>query len=498
MTLLQALFMGILQGLTEFLPISSSAHLIIAPFILNWKIPSQQAFIFDVLVQDGTLLAVIVFFWRDLYNIIRAFLKGLWNRKPFTDPLSRLGWYLILATIPAGIFGLTVKKAVENAFGNPLATGIFLLVTACLLLAAEFIGKRSRPYDQLNWKDAIFMGILQAIAIFPGISRSGATITGGMLRNLDRTASARFSFLMSVPIMLAAGSLATLDLLRIPNLSGELTTIIVGFCAAAMVGYLAIRWLLAYLARRPLHVFAGYCGVIGLVVISIALFRTHNLPQVTSPLQTPVALQVALSPEIRPLENTLQECAQKISGIALFINEITSLSLDVQKYDLTFRLSADPTLPPFVSQIGVENILVVLHPSNTIANLSLADLRSLFTGAISNWESLNGKQIPVSVWVYAPDNSISRIFKAAVMDDEATTSLAFLAPDPAILLKAVSDDPGAIGYLPSLWLTKAVRQVLIDDKSVTQALLQPLLAMAQSEPQGVSRAWLACVQGNFK
>ena len=498
MTLLQALFMGIIQGLTEFLPISSSAHLVIAPFLLNWKIPSEQAFLFDVLVQDGTLLAVIVFFWRDLYNIIQAFLKGLWSRKPFTDPLSCLGWYLILASIPAGIFGLTVKKAVENAFGSPLATGIFLLVTACFLLVAEFIGKLSRPYDELNWKDAIIMGILQAIAIFPGISRSGATITGGMLRNLDRTASARFSFLMSVPIMLAAGSLATLDLVQVPNLSGEFWNIIVGFCAAAFVGYLAIRWLLAFLSRRPLYVFAGYCGVLGLVVISISLFRTYNLPQVASPLQTPVALQVALSPEIRPLESTLQECAQKTSGIALFVNEITSLSLDIQKYNFSFQLGANPTLPPFVSQIGVENILIVLHPSNPIATLSLADLRSLFTGAISNWESLNGKQIPVSVWVYAPENSISRIFKAAVMDEEAITSLAFFAPDPALLLKAVSDDPGAIGYLPSLWITKAVRQVLIEDKSVTQALEQPLLVMAQSEPQGASRAWLACVQENFK
>jgi len=498
MTFLQALFMGIIQGLTEFLPISSSAHLVITPFILNWKIPSQQAFIFDVLVQDGTLLAVIIFFWRDLYNIIRAFIKGLWNRKPFADPLSRLGWYLILATIPAGIFGLTVKKTVENAFGSPLVTGIFLLVTAGLLLAAEFVGKRSRPYDQLNWKDALFMGILQAIAIFPGISRSGATITGGMLRNLDRTASARFSFLMSVPVMLAAGSLATLDLLRVPDLSGELITIIVGFSAATVVGYLAIRWLLAYLTRHPLHVFAGYCAIIGFVVISLSIFRTHNVPQVASPLQTPVALQVALSPEIRPLENTLQECAQKIPGIALFINEITSPSLDVQNFDLTFQLGADPTLPPFVSQIGTENILVVIHPANTIASLSLVDLRSLFTGAISNWVSLNGNLIPVSVWVYAPDNSISKIFKTTVMGEEMITSLAFFAPDPAALLEAVSDDPGAIGYLPGSWLTKAVRQVLIDDKSVTIALQQPLLAMAKSEPQGTSRAWLACVQGNSK
>jgi len=273
MSLLEAIILGIIQGLTEFLPISSSAHLVLVPFLLNWQLDEAFVFVFDVLVQMGTLVAVIVYFRKDLWNIIRAWVAGLISRKPFAEADSRLGWYLILATIPAAVLGLLVKDLVEAAFNSPLATGLFLLLTAALLVTAEKIGKRNRSMEQMDWKDALTIGAFQAISIFPGVSRSGSTITGGMTRHLDRPSAARFSFLMSVPVMLAAGGLALLDLLDVPNLAQFLPVMAAGFVAAAVVGYLSIRWLLSFLTRRTLYPFAIYCVALSVIVVVVSLLR---------------------------------------------------------------------------------------------------------------------------------------------------------------------------------------------------------------------------------
>ena len=212
MTILQAVILGIIQGLTEFLPISSSAHLVIAPYLFGWTFPEDQIFVFDVLVQMGTLLAVIVYFWKDLVNIATGFVKGIISRKPFQTIEARMGWLIILASIPGGLAGVLIKPVVEAAFSNPVVVGVLLFGTAILLLAGELIGKRERRLESITWLDALLIGIGQAVAIFPGISRSGSTISVGLMRGLRRTDAARFSFLMSIPIMLAAGLYSMLDL----------------------------------------------------------------------------------------------------------------------------------------------------------------------------------------------------------------------------------------------------------------------------------------------
>ena len=272
MTIIQSIILGIIQGLTEFLPISSSAHLVLAPYLFGWHIPQDQIFVFDVLVQLGTLVAVIIYFWKDLIGIITAFLSGIWNRKPFADPQARLGWNLILATIPAGIIGLLLKSRVESVFSSPTWTALLLLATAGLLFMAERFGKRMRKLNQIGWVDSLWIGFSQALAIFPGISRSGATIAGAMTRDFERPAAARFSFLMSIPIMLAAGLNASLDLVKVPNLSSFLPVVLAGFISAAIVGYFSIRWLLGYLTKKPLTIFALYCvlfSAICLIVIYV-------------------------------------------------------------------------------------------------------------------------------------------------------------------------------------------------------------------------------------
>ncbi len=267
MTFLQAVVLGIVQGLTEFIPVSSSGHLVLVPHFLGWEFSRSQAFIFDVLVQWGTLLAVFIYFWKDLTAIAGAFVRGIVQGSPWADPDSRMGWYIILATLPAVVAGLTCKDLIEHAFASPKMTGVFLLVTAVLLVIAETVGRRNRSMEQMSWKDSLWIGCSQVLALLPGVSRSGATIAGGMTRHLDRYSAARFSFLMSVPVMLGAGVLAFKDLADLPAAGDFLLPLLVGFLAALVSGYIAIRWLIAYLSKHSLYVFAGYCTVLGLIVL---------------------------------------------------------------------------------------------------------------------------------------------------------------------------------------------------------------------------------------
>lgn len=269
MTYFQAILLGIIQGASEFLPISSSGHLVLAPYLFGWEILPREAYIFDVLVQVATLSAVIIYYWNDLLTILKVFLKNLSAGKPFQDHESRLGWFLILSTIPAGAAAILFKETLENAFSNPKYAALFLLVTSVLLLLGELIGKRMRELSSINWIDSIIIGIFQVLALFPGISRSGSTITGGLLRNFDRKSSARYSFLMAVPVMSAAGVLAVYDLSQSPLLLTNLPVYLAGFLTAAIVGYLAIRWFIAYLSRQSLYAFSLYCAVVGLVFLAM-------------------------------------------------------------------------------------------------------------------------------------------------------------------------------------------------------------------------------------
>jgi undecaprenyl-diphosphatase len=271
MTVIQSILLGVIQGLTEFLPISSSGHLVIVPFLLKWDIPPAEAFVFDVLVQVATLVAVLAFFWNDYYQIIRDMLHGLLHRKPFETFPARMGWFIMLSTIPAGLAGLLLKDVVESAFSSPRMTAAALLGTALLLVIAERVGKRERELEKISWLDALVIGIFQILALFPGLSRSGSTIAGGMTRDLERPAAARFAFLMAVPIMLVAGLVAVIDLVQIPNLGSILPVFIPGFIAAAVVGYLSIGWLLSFLTRYSLYYFAAYCAIVGLVVLVLTL-----------------------------------------------------------------------------------------------------------------------------------------------------------------------------------------------------------------------------------
>ena len=261
MTVFQAFLLGIIQGLTEFIPVSSTAHLLISQTIL--KIPADDAmFSFLVIVQLGTILSLIVFYWKDLFSIAKATFD--FRR---STPERDLGFYIIIATIPALLAGYLLKDAVETLFKQPmLEASIRLFSAAILLTLAELLTKKNRALPSMTWLDALIVGLFQIIAVFPGASRSGSTISGGMFRGLDRPSAARFAFLMSVPVMLAAGGYEMLDVLKMPNLSEFLPLLAVGFITAAIVGWFAIKWLIDYLSKRSLYIFAVYCAVVGTII----------------------------------------------------------------------------------------------------------------------------------------------------------------------------------------------------------------------------------------
>ncbi len=272
MTTFQAIVLGIVQGLTEFLPVSSSGHLVLVPWLLGWTLEPDAAFVFDVLVQLGTLLAVIVYFWRDLWHLLLAGVRSL-VRRDFSPPEARLAWLLVLATLPAAVAGALLRDLVSEAFARPMAVGGFLLVTAAFLQAAESGSSAARDLSSLGWLDSLVVGVAQAFALFPGISRSGTTIGAGLLRGMDRRSAARFSFLLSVPIMLGAGAFEARHLIGMPTVGQMVLPLVAGFAAAAAVGFLAIRWLLGYLAHHSLRPFALYCALVGVITLLIGMVR---------------------------------------------------------------------------------------------------------------------------------------------------------------------------------------------------------------------------------
>jgi len=269
MTLIHAFLLGIIQGLTEFIPVSSTAHLLIGQRLLG--LPADDAmFSFLVLVQIGTIVSLFFYFWKDLLSIFVETLKnmgGLGDFKSLPEN-AKMGWYIIIATIPALVAGYLLKDAVEALFRLPLLEAAIRLFSAAILLSlAERLTRKDRQLKTMIWLDALVVGLFQIIAVFPGASRSGSTISGGMFRGFDRPSAARFAFLMSVPVMLAAGAYEMLDVVRMPGLTEFLPALAVGFIAAAIVGWLAVRWLLRYLASHSLYAFSAYCAVVGTVVL---------------------------------------------------------------------------------------------------------------------------------------------------------------------------------------------------------------------------------------
>jgi undecaprenyl-diphosphatase len=266
MTVFQALVLGILQGLTEFLPISSSAHLSLTPWLFGWTDPGLA---FDVALHFGTLVAVLWYFRKEWGELISAAISILRKRRIETVEEKR-AVFLILATIPGAIGGLLLEKKAESAFRAPALTATALIAMGIVLWAVDRFSRMNRELGTMRWLDALLIGISQVFALIPGVSRSGSTITVGRLLKFDRQSAAVFSFLMSMPIIAAAVVLKGPDVLRS---SGVTAPLVVGVLSAAISSWLAIAILLRYVVRHSYGIFAAYRVVLGIVVLVILYTR---------------------------------------------------------------------------------------------------------------------------------------------------------------------------------------------------------------------------------
>ncbi len=265
MSVLEAIVLGMVQGLTEFLPISSTGHLRIVPAFLGWDDPGAA---FTAVTQLGTMAAVLLYFREDLTRISRAWLRSLRDRRVRRELDARLGWFIVLGTIPIGIFGVLFKDQIETGARDLYLIGVALIVLALVLLLAEKVGRRDRSIEQIRTKDGFFIGLAQALALVPGVSRSGATITAGLFMGLDRTAAARYSFLLSVPAVVLSGLLELGSILS--GEEGETTSfggLVIATLLAFATGYASIAFLLRFLERHSTRIFVVYRVVLGTLVL---------------------------------------------------------------------------------------------------------------------------------------------------------------------------------------------------------------------------------------
>jgi undecaprenyl-diphosphatase len=274
----KAIVLGAVQGVAELLPISSSAHLVLVPWLFGWPDPGLT---FDVALHLGTLAAVLLYFWRDLWGMFTALLRGIATRRPLAEQDSRLALYVIVASIPGAVFGALLDSRIEERFhaenassGALLVIAAALIVMGLLLAVAERVALHRRTLGDLGWRDAIVVGAAQAFALLPGVSRSGTTITTGLFLGMRRETAARFSFLLSAPITGGAALKKIYGLIKDGGLAAdERLPFLIGIVTAGLVGYACIAWLLRYLQRATTIVFTIYRVLLGVLVIALVLLR---------------------------------------------------------------------------------------------------------------------------------------------------------------------------------------------------------------------------------
>ncbi|HEY2017614.1 MAG TPA: undecaprenyl-diphosphatase UppP [Bryobacteraceae bacterium] len=272
MPLLQVIVLAVVQGFTEFLPISSTAHLYLTSWLLGWNVESLD---FDITLHVGTLVAVLLYFFQDWLQILAQGFGVRYGRDPELKHNQMLLWLLVIGSIPIGVCGLLFNKMAETVWRTPFVIGTMLIVVGILMWFAEQAGRRLRDMSSMNLTDALAIGIAQVLAIVPGCSRSGITISAGLFRNLSRESAARFSFLLSTPAIAAAAGKALWDIHKhgggLHALMG--TQFVVGVAVSAVTGCIVIAWFLQYLRHGSLRVFVYYRVIFGIIVLALAFIR---------------------------------------------------------------------------------------------------------------------------------------------------------------------------------------------------------------------------------
>ena len=269
MNIWQALILGVLQGATEFIPVSSSGHLVLVPWLLGWESPTLA---FNAVLHLGTLAAVLIYFRQDCLALLQGWWQSLRERRIATLE-AKLAWFILLGTIPGAAAGYLLEDFFESLFQAPPWVGFFLLITGAILASSEKLGRRTKELDAMRWPDALAVGLAQMLAIIPGVSRSGATIATGLGTGQKRPEAARFAFLLAIPIMLGAGLLKLRELLTADLSQASLWGLGIGTLAAALTGYACIAFLLSFLRRQKLYPFAIYCWCAGTLAMLIHWIR---------------------------------------------------------------------------------------------------------------------------------------------------------------------------------------------------------------------------------
>ena len=265
MDLIQSIVLGAIQGITEFLPISSTAHLVLLPWFFSWK---DQGLTFDVALHVGSLTAIILFFWRDWMLIASDFLKSVAERSFEGRPSGRIGMFILIGTVPGALSGFLFEKEAAGLFRNPLAIAFTLSAFGLLLYISDRFSKRYKSIDEMNLTDCIIVGLAQALAIIPGVSRSGITITGAMFRNFKRDEAAKFSFLLAAPLIAGAGIFESRHLSYADAASAPF---IAGFFASAIFSYLAIKYLLRFVRKESYTLFVIYRLILAVIIVFMYL-----------------------------------------------------------------------------------------------------------------------------------------------------------------------------------------------------------------------------------
>jgi hypothetical protein len=426
-----------------------------------------------------------------------------------------------------------LKDLVEQAFASPAASAGFLLLTATLLGLSEVLHRRqgARPIAQsvaaetpgsaamgtrdaledLQPADALFIGAAQALALFPGISRSGSTIAAGLTRGLPRPQAARFSFLMSVPIMLGAGLVAGADLASLTDAAALLPPLTVGFVSAAVVGFLAIRWLLRFLARRSLWVFSAYCALAGLAGLGLSLARTMRAdaePAIPAPLPsvavTP-ALEAWVSQRVLAFRETQQGSGYAGLGFTLETMPPEAALAAAEDGEVVLTVAGMDPLPGwFATPLGQLDVAVVVHPANPVRELSLPELRDLFVGRTQSWQNLAGYAEAVQPIIPLNGDELRLAVLEAALAGERYTLASLLAPSAPAMIQLVVENQGALGMLPLPEVSEEVRTLRIEGELPQELAGEPdryplrvqIVAMAPEEPTGAVREWLGWLQAS--
>jgi len=423
-------------------------------------------------------------------------IEGIKTKKLFAAVESRVGWLTALATIPAGAAGLLLKDIISDAFLNPQIAAAALLFTAVILFLSEKLGKKTRKLNQLNWIDATVMGMAQALAIFPGISRSGSTISGGLLRNLDRKNAGQFSFLMSIPIMTAAGLLSMIDLLSMPDLEGFFGVMAIGFITSGIVGFFSIKWLLQYISNHDLTPFAFYCAIIGIGTLAISFLAapnpiihaedTHHSPNL-----------VTYQSSLGWLVPKMQTCTDALPADNLILVNNSKPMEMPSSADIHITYGELESAAPYAYEIGTEKIYFVASIDNPIDVIPNNELLRVISGEINTYTDLFNEcascaitkksSDAIKIWKYSDDAPLS--IHLQQMGSYAFSSTSFIAPTPSHMMRVLKIDPDSIGILPGNLLDQELKIILRDT-----SMPVGILAHSLEEPDLDMQKWLACLQ----